>query len=205
MTERYDLRVPDTDRGRATRATILRAAETHFGDVGYDAASITGITQLAGVAQGTFYVYFPSKHAAFVEVIRELGASVRHDIASRAAASVGQPRAQMERAAIEGMIDFCIEHSGVYRIMREAMFVAPETCRWYYESFARAYVHNFPKRSPGVGDDVDIETIAYALIGITDWLGLRWTVWEGRRPPESVLDQLTMFLARGFEGILGDG
>ena len=49
---------PPTARGQKTRAKLLEAAEHVFGKVGYEAASIAGITQRAKVALGTFYVYF---------------------------------------------------------------------------------------------------------------------------------------------------
>ena len=50
-SERYELPVPGTARGERTRAALLHAAEGVFGEVGYERASITAITQGAGVAQ----------------------------------------------------------------------------------------------------------------------------------------------------------
>src|SRR6266571_5021245 len=54
--------MPMTARGEATRRRILDAAEEVFGEFGYYEASISEITRRAGIAQGTFYIYFHSKH-----------------------------------------------------------------------------------------------------------------------------------------------
>ena len=198
--EQYDLPIPGTPRGQRTRQRILAAAEEVFGQMGYEPTSITAITQAAGVAQGTFYVYFPSKHAIFIELIKDFGARVRAAIADATVPLTRTParRAEIERAGLAAWLGFCHEHPGLYRVMREASIVAPETHRWYYESFADAYVAHFKRWSSGRDDLVDIETVAYMMVAIADWIGLRWTIWEGKRPPRRVLDQITELLDRGF-------
>ena len=50
------------------RAQLLRAARKVFRAKGYDGASVSEIVREAGVAQGTFYLYFPSKKAAAVSL-----------------------------------------------------------------------------------------------------------------------------------------
>ncbi|MCA9710009.1 MAG: TetR/AcrR family transcriptional regulator, partial [Myxococcales bacterium] len=71
---------PATTRGQRTRQRLLDAAENVFGGVGYGRASIVEITRTAGVAQGTFYVYFPSKKAIFVELVWELNRKLRRSL-----------------------------------------------------------------------------------------------------------------------------
>lgn len=198
-TEQYDLPTPGTVRGQRTRERILLAAEEVFGEMGYEPASITAITQHAGVAQGTFYVYFPSKHAIFVELIKDFGVRVRSAIAHATVAVADNPsRADVERAGLEAWLNFCFEHPGLYRVMREAAIVAPETHRGYYESFVDGYVDHFKQWSTGRSAVKDPETLAYVMVGIADWIGLRWTVWDGKRPPKKVLDQITALLDGGF-------
>jgi AcrR family transcriptional regulator len=43
------------------RADILRAGNEVFGSVGFPEATIEDITKVAGIAKGTFYLYFESK------------------------------------------------------------------------------------------------------------------------------------------------
>jgi AcrR family transcriptional regulator len=47
-----------------TRKALIRAASEVIGEFGYDGASIGRITERAGLAQGTFYLYFDSRQAA---------------------------------------------------------------------------------------------------------------------------------------------
>ena len=54
------------------RAAVLEAARTRFADEGYHATSIDDIIETAGIARGTFYLYFESKRAIFDELLDEL-------------------------------------------------------------------------------------------------------------------------------------
>ena len=50
-----------TESKPVRRAQLLKAARKVFRAKGYDGATISEIVREAGVAQGTFYIYFPSK------------------------------------------------------------------------------------------------------------------------------------------------
>ena len=171
---------PRTSRGWRTRQRLLDAAEDVFGRDGYHRASVVDITRTAGVAQGTFYLYFPSKEALFIELVRAMGHDMRrrlHD-ASRAATS----RALAEEAGFHAFFDFVAEHPNLYRVMRECEFVAPEEFRAWYHRLAERYVEGL-RRAVAAGQvrDLDLETVAYCLMGMADFLGMRLVLWEGRR------------------------
>ena len=57
-----------TESEPVRRAQLLRAARKVFRAKGYDGATVSEIVRLAGVAQGTFYHYFPSKRDAAVSL-----------------------------------------------------------------------------------------------------------------------------------------
>ena len=61
-----------TKRGRRSRAALVAAARTVFERDGFQAARITDIAKLAGMAHGSFYTYFSSKEEVFEEVVRGL-------------------------------------------------------------------------------------------------------------------------------------
>src|SRR5579884_696924 len=86
---------PVTPRGEATRRRILDAAEVVFGEQGYYGASVAEITRRAGVAQGTFYIYFHSKREIFIELVEDLGKSFRQ--ATRAGMEGSTDRLEAER------------------------------------------------------------------------------------------------------------
>jgi AcrR family transcriptional regulator len=54
-----------------TRRTALAAAALRlWAERGFDATAVADIAQAAGVAKGTFYLYFPSKQALLEDVLR---------------------------------------------------------------------------------------------------------------------------------------
>src|SRR5688500_11810636 len=109
---------PTTARGQKTRQQLLDAAEVVFGEKGFERASIADITQKAQVALGTFYVYFPHKQAAFVELVDELGARLRRVIAQ--AVSGLSDRIAIEREGFKTFLLFARTHRNLYRIVRQA-------------------------------------------------------------------------------------
>lgn len=54
------------------RAQILAAAAELFGTKGYHTTSIADIIAKAGIARGTFYLYFQNKRAIFEELLDQL-------------------------------------------------------------------------------------------------------------------------------------
>ena len=61
-------RKPRTEEDR--KEQILAAALAVFDEKGYEGATISDIVRRAGVAQGTFYLYFGSKRDALLELAR---------------------------------------------------------------------------------------------------------------------------------------
>ena len=58
------------------RSQILATALALFGERGYHATSIADIINTAGIARGTFYLYFESKRAIFAELLDRFFATV---------------------------------------------------------------------------------------------------------------------------------
>ena len=80
-----------TESEAVRRAQLLRAARKVFRAKGYDGASVSEIVREAGVAQGTFYLYFPSK--------RDAAVSLRHGLMDTMAQAV--VRAVKSRTSFE--------------------------------------------------------------------------------------------------------
>jgi AcrR family transcriptional regulator len=71
---------PTTDRGRRTRAALVRAARRVFEKKGFLEARIVDITRSARVSYGTFYTYFPSKEAVFRELVHRIHEDFEADV-----------------------------------------------------------------------------------------------------------------------------
>ncbi|MEM6290951.1 MAG: TetR/AcrR family transcriptional regulator [Myxococcota bacterium] len=189
--------LPATARGQRTRTRLLEAAEQIFGEQGFERASIVDITRAARVAQGTFYVYFESKRVIFTELVETLGRTLRRRLAEAVEGIEG--RVERDRAGFSAFLVYVAEHQHLYRIVRQAEFVDEALYRDYYRRLAEGYVRALqPDIEAGRVDDLDPEAIAYAMMGIFDFLGMRWALWEGRMPPEHVLDDVFRFLGKGL-------
>jgi AcrR family transcriptional regulator len=188
-------------KGARTRRRLLEASEQVFADLGYHDASIVKITEAAGVAQGTFYLYFAGKQAIFDVLVEDLNRRIRH--AMSAASSRGRTRLEAERLGFEAFFRFTTEHPALYRIIRQAEFVSPQMLRLHYDRIAEGYIEGLQRASDqgqiAIGDP---EVTAWALMAIGEMVGMRWILWSdtGEMPPE-VFEQAMSVVA----GVLGHG
>jgi AcrR family transcriptional regulator len=185
-----------TRRGAATRARLLEAAEQVFAELGYHEASIVKITEAAGVAQGTFYLYFAGKQQIFDELVQDLNRRVRHAMAE--GARQGTTRAETELFGFRAFFEFTAEHPALYRIIRQAEFVSPRTLRAHYDAIAEGYVAGLEgamkRREIAAADP---EVLAYALMGMGELIGMRWILWEGvDGVPKKLLKELEVLIER---------
>ncbi len=186
-----------TRKGEATRARLLAVAEEVFGTKRYHGTSVVDITQAAGVAQGTFYVYFPSKLTIFHELVTYLSHALRKHIA--VAVSDLDDRLEIERTGIRAFLEFIREHKYLYRIVREAEAVDEDLYRWYYQTLAKGYATGLAQAvDKGQVQALEPEAMAYALMGVSDFLGMRWVLWEDREPPEQFFEATMRFIERGL-------
>ena len=209
---------PRTARGEETKRKLIEAAEQVFSRVGYADASISRITDAAGIGQGTFYLYFDSKLQIFDELVEDLNHRVR--LAMSAASAATENRIDSERAGFRAFFQFTADHPALYRVIREAEFVSPGALRLHYTRIVEGYISGL--RAAGAAgeiSDIDPTVAAWALMGIGEMIGMRWVLWgdeasggeagEGaaadpfasgtRAVPEHVFEQMMRFI----EGALG--
>jgi AcrR family transcriptional regulator len=185
-----------TARGERTRQKLLESAERIFAELGYHDASIVKITEAAGVGQGTFYLYFSSKKEVFQEVVLDLNSRVRH--AMTEAAERGSTRAERELLGFGAFFRFTADHPALYRIIRQAEFVSPETLVAHYERLMRPYAAGLEQAmDSGEVTEGDPEVLAWSLMGIGELVGMRWILWNGdKEMPEAVFDELARIIVR---------
>jgi AcrR family transcriptional regulator len=183
-------------KGSRTRQRILDAAEKVFVDVGYHEASIVRITETAGVAQGTFYIYFGGKRELFEELVADLNRRVRRAMSE--AAGSGADRLDAERAGFAGYFAFVAEHPGLYRIMRQAEFVSPGQLRRHYDRIVSGYTERLrAAMDAGEIPPGEPELMAWALMGLGEMVGMRWVLWHDNKPvPDAVQAGTAAIIAR---------
>jgi AcrR family transcriptional regulator len=190
-------KTPRTERGRKTLRRLLEAAASEFGERGFHDAAITGITQRAGVALGTFYTYFDSKEELFRALVRDMSSATRAHVAE---AVRGAPdRLTAERLGLEAFIGFVRRHPELYRIIEEAQFVAQDVYREHYLTFADGYSRNLAAaRTRGEIADGPDEPRAWALIGMSVFLGMRYGLWNDDLSPRQVATMAIDLVSEGL-------
>ena len=187
-----------TPKAQRTRAALLRAAERTFGKKTYEGASVTDITRLAKVAQGTFYVHFPDKRAVFLELVEELGHALRE--ALHAATVSCTTRVEVEREGLRAFLRFSRDHRDLYRIVRQCEFVDERAYRAYYERLATGYRRGL-ERAMAAKElrGAQAEHLAWFLMGIADFAGMRWVLWEDTGDLDAIVDEAMAFIRWGIE------
>lgn len=171
-------------RSDKTEVKLLSAAENRFGADGFYGTTIGDITRQAEVAQGTFYHHFSSKLEVFERLVREINKRWRREVSKRIKKL--DDRRAIELEGFRVFFTFIANHSGMYRIVREAEFVDKTLGRWYYESFAEGYQKALRKASNSREiREVHPGVLAYSLMGVGHFLGQKWFVQEKREqtPP----------------------
>jgi AcrR family transcriptional regulator len=190
-------KAPRTERGRKTVRKLLEAAAQEFGRRGYHEAAITGITQRAGVALGTFYTYFESKEELFRALVRDMSHATRQHVAE---AVRGAPdRLAAERIGLAAFIAFTRQHPELYRIIEEAQFVAEDVYREHYLTFVDGYRRNLSAaRDRGEISDGPDELRAWALIGMSVFLGMRYAIWNKDMDPAEAAGHAIDLVSEGL-------
>jgi len=152
------------------------------------------------MATGSFYAHFASKSDIFTAVIRQINADLRQAMAAALKIAENNQRAR-ERAGFRAYFDLMSRRPWIYRIVREAEFLAPAEFRAYYERLVRGYARGV--RVAQLAGEVDArydpEVIAYIYTGLGHFVGMRWAEWTaGGRVPDDVFDDLMDVIARGL-------
>ena len=188
---------PRTARGRETLRRLIDAAGIEFGEKGFHEASISGITQRAGTALGSFYTYFNSKD----EIFRALVADLSDKVKERAARLLAPARDALdaERTALAGFLEFAREHKEIYRIIDEAEFVDPQSYRTHYERTAQRILQRLKSGADRgeIRSDVE-ETHAWAIMGMNVFLGMRYSIWSDGRSAEDIAEIANSILRKGI-------
>jgi AcrR family transcriptional regulator len=188
-----------TARGERTRSRLLEAGEEVFGRRGYHGASIADITHGAGVAQGTFYLYFDTKRDLMRAVVEERGHELRATLAHAAAAAVG--RIPKEEAGFAAFFAWMARHRALCRIVRNCEYVDSDLYRDWYSQLADGYAHALRTAIDDgeIAEVEDVETLAYALMGIGDFVAMRWLVFDdGPTVPARAVTTISQLVDRAL-------
>ena len=186
------------------RAQLVNAARDVFGKKGYHEATVDDITRAAGVAKGTFYLYFEEKREIYYELVRTFLQHVK-DIGASVAREVKTPQAFFARCetAAHELLRVFAEHFALARLAyRESMSLdanLEQMLREFYRDLARVEADNIRLGIElGLFRPVDPLVCAYAHIGMVERVAFGLLAEDRPPKPEHVVREL---LAIAFEGL----
>ncbi len=171
--DQVNYRLPKRKDGQKTFDQIIETAKKLFSKNGYQATSINEIIHKAGIATGTFYLYFDDKFALYSYLLTQYRKSIRKAISEGIVGA--KTRYEKERLGLRAFLKFAWHDPLAYRIIWESMFADKALFREYYETFSRDYVRQLHHAvdQGEVREDIDLETLSYVLMGISNFVGLQ--------------------------------
>jgi AcrR family transcriptional regulator len=165
----------------ARRRQILDSSLRVFSERGYWQASITDLVKAAGVARGTFYLYFDSKQTIFLDLLEELIGRLRAAVRGVDPAKGASVDAQLH-GIVAHILTTTAENRHLTRILfREAVglddAVQVRLTQFYDE--LRAYLVHTLQLGIAlelVRSDIDLETTASCILGAIRGVVLRYVV-----------------------------
>lgn len=137
------------ERPADRRNELLSAARAVFAAKGFESATVAEIVKRAGVAQGTFYLYFPGKEAlasAFAEIVGERFAEAAAERTARSRSFDGALTRLFDAAYVAAD-----DYRDVFHVANRGLELLEDMDEWmdrtapareWLESFIRAWQEN---------------------------------------------------------------
>jgi AcrR family transcriptional regulator len=185
------------------RQQILHNAREVFAKHGYHAAKIDDIVAAAGVARGTFYLYFEDKRAIFEEIVDNTFARLGSAIVR---VDTEHPNRSVEdqiRENIGAIIHTLLEDPATTKILlSDAVGLDPAFDRKlisFYEGIGKLLESSLADgQERGIVAPGDIRMYAIMSLGAIKEIMYQVTMRGLAYPAERIVDELYGFLCRGY-------
>ncbi|MFF2082796.1 TetR/AcrR family transcriptional regulator [Nocardia sp. NPDC058176] len=191
-----------TPRGERTRAKLVEAAELVFVRLGFVETRVADIVAEAGVAHGTFYVYFDSKEAIFRAVVLKLIAVMREKVRSGPGP---QPDSAVEaiESAVRTYVMAFRDHARLMLMWGEVAGLNPDL-----DELLRAEIDLFIDRAEKMitrlqdnrlaARDIDAHYAATALCGMVREFCAHWAKTDAAIDADAAAATLSTLWVRGI-------
>ena len=195
-------RLSRQERSPLAQIELLDAAAQVVGEYGYADASIVRITDKAGMAPGTFYLYFASRQVLFDQLLPKMGLEMLEFIGAEVhgAADVFE----MEERGFRAFCEYQRRNPGFFRILSEAEVASPTAYRAHYDQVVARY-RKALQRGALQGhlrhfSSQELEVVIYVLMAARPYLYQRFVQNEPRRkvPAEWVVQAYMKLLRNGL-------
>jgi AcrR family transcriptional regulator len=193
-----------SEKNDEVKRRLFAAATRVVGRYGYADASVARITELAGVAQGTFYNHFENRQELLDQLLPAIGQEMIEFIRQRIDAAA--PELAKEVGRFRAFFDFLRETPEFLRILNEAEIFAPQGYQHHLDNISTAYVRLLKRaRGPDKVEDYsdeELEVVVHVLMGARGYLSRRYAYGADGAiaVPEHVITAYEKLLGRGLMG-----
>ncbi|MBQ8707333.1 MAG: TetR/AcrR family transcriptional regulator [Succinivibrionaceae bacterium] len=187
------------ERARQTREKIVRAAEELLKVRGFAALNVDDITKIAGVAKGTFYVYFPHKTDVVEEICRGYFQNVALQVRSLRDADIAQRLGAYAAGFMKAVqcygIHICREW--IRSVLDPAC--APEGVdrrKWRFDVDMLRGLLEEAVQGGELKPDLPVDTLTHLLISQLYGMMLCWCISDNEFRPEEWSDRFSEFQLR---------
>lgn len=195
----------------STEEKLLSAAIDLMSKKGYHRTTVADIVNAAGVAQGTFYLYFDSKKSLFKKLMDRFydlleSALVAVDLNSNALEST-EDLAMQIRTAIRNILLVYQDNAVLARIfLREAMGLEPDFAELWDSIIERLATTGTLIMEQAIERDLlppqNSIIVAHSVVGMIERVAHYWLFQENEFGLEEVVDALARFEMLGVSGVL---
>jgi AcrR family transcriptional regulator len=185
-----------------TEEKLMSAAVDLMSKNGYHHTTVADIVKVAGVAQGTFYLYYDSKKDLFIGLIEkfysmleEAMIGVDWDIA---ALKSQDELAQRIRTAIQNILLVYQDNAVLARIfLREAMGLEPDFAKLWDSIIERLAAYGALIMDQAIKNKLlppqNSQLVSHCIVGMIERVAYYWLFQENEYELEDVVDSLTRF------------
>ena len=176
------------------REALFWAAGKVVGECGYKDASVARITKAAGVALGTFYLYFETRQSLFDELLPHARGEMLTLVRKRVAGA--RDFLELEERGMAAFLEYLRSNPSFVRILNEAEAVAPHAYRSHYDDVADRYRRQLVQAAAAAQiralDEAEMDTVVYLMMGARISLYQRCLGLDGKQVTAAVSHYMTM-------------
>lgn len=186
------------------RQQILHAAREVFAKRGYHQATIDDIVAQAGVARGTFYLYFEDKRSVFSDLIDRFSAKLTMAIVSIVTEDPERPVADQIHANVRAIIATCLADRTLTRILfTDAVGIDSDFDRklgTFYDTLVQLLTESLKEgQRLGIVGDGEPRVLAYMSIGaLKELLYQAVTLGLAEESADVLTSHICSFLSDGY-------
>ncbi|MGD2048003.1 MAG: TetR/AcrR family transcriptional regulator [Chloroflexota bacterium] len=192
------------------RDELMRAGMMLFSAKGYHNTKVSDIVQEAGVAQGTFYLYFDSKADLFSALLDEFIALITEAV-SRVTIDINTIKTPVQfaariRVAVETVLAVYRDNAALARIViREGSGLDAELTDRWQQTIDRLAEIGAVVMDEGIERGLippqNTKIVPYCVLGMYERVAYRWLVEDQSMDIDELAEALTRYEILGISGV----